>query len=153
MDKILSELLKNGGEATAIALTAICQKISETKEWPKEWTQSLVIPLPKKGNFNQCQNYRTVNAISHPSKFMLRLILNRLKAEAEELLTEEQAGFRPGRSTVEQIINSRIIIEKHLQCQRDQFHNFRGFKKAFDRIWHAGLWQVLRSFSIEEGLV
>ena len=27
------------------------------------------------------------------------------------------------------------------------------FRKAFDRVWHAGLWQVLRSFSIEEGLV
>ena len=27
------------------------------------------------------------------------------------------------------------------------------FKKAFDRVWHAGLWQVLRSFNIEKGLV
>ena len=54
---------------------------------------------------------------------MLRLILNRLKAEAEELLTEEQAGFRPGRSTVEQIFNSRVIIERHLQRQHDLLHN------------------------------
>ena len=33
------------------------------------------------------------------------------------------------------------------------FHNFIDFKKAFDRVWHAGLRQVFRSFSIEEGLV
>ena len=45
---------------------------------------------------------------------MLQVILNRLEAEAEELLAEEQAGFRPGRSTVEQICNSRVIIEEHL---------------------------------------
>ena len=45
-----SELLKNGGEATTTVLIAICQKIWETKEWLKEWTQSLVISLPKKGN-------------------------------------------------------------------------------------------------------
>ena len=37
--------------------------------------------------------------------------------------------------------------------QRDLFHNFIDFKKAFDRVWHAGLWQVLRSFNIDEGLV
>ena len=35
----------------------------------------LVIPLPKKGNLKQCQNYRTISLISHPSKIMLRLIL------------------------------------------------------------------------------
>ena len=45
-----------------------------------------------------------------------------------------------------------MIIEKHLQHQHDLFHNLIGFKKVFDRAWHAGLWQILRSFNIEEGL-
>ena len=40
--KSSSELLKNGGEARKV-LTAICQKILETKEWPKDWTHSVVI--------------------------------------------------------------------------------------------------------------
>ena len=83
-------------------------------EWPKEWTQSLVIPLPKKVNLKQYQNYRTISLINHPSKIMFRAILDRLKAKAEELLAEEQTGFRPGRNTVEQIFNSRVITEKHL---------------------------------------
>ena len=43
--------------------------------------------------------------------------LQRLHAKAEELLTEGQAGFKPGRSTVEQIFNSRVIVELHLQLQ------------------------------------
>ena len=84
---------------------------------------------------------------------MLRVILNRLKNEAEEHLAEEQAGFRANRSTAEQIFNCRIMIEKHLQHQQDLFHNFIDFKKAFDRVWHDGLWQVLRNFNIEEGLI
>ena len=84
---------------------------------------------------------------------MLQVILNRLEAEAEELLAEEQAGFRPGQTTVEHIFNRRVNIEKHLQHQRDLFHNFIDFKKAFDRVWQAGLWQVLKSFNIDEGLV
>ena len=104
VDKISSELLQDRGDSPTTVLAAIRQKIWETTELPKEWTQSLVIPLPKKGNLRQRQNYRTISSISHPSKIMLRFILNRLKAKAEELLTEEPAGFRPSRSTVEQIM-------------------------------------------------
>ena len=40
-----------------------------------------------------------------------------------------------------------------LQHQRHLFHNFIDFKKAFNRVWHAGLRQVLRSFNIDEGLI
>ena len=92
----------------------------------------LEIFLPKKSNLMQCQNYHSIRLISHPSKMMLRLMLSRLKTKAEELLAE--AGFRPGRSTAVQIFNSRVIIEKHLQHQRDLFHNFIYFKKAFGRV-------------------
>ena len=80
------------------------------------WTQSLVITLPKKGNLQQCQNYRTINLISHPSKVMLKIILNRLKPKAE-IVAEEQAGFRAGMSTTEQIFILRIICEKYFQHQ------------------------------------
>ena len=45
---------------------------------------------------------------------MLRVILNRLKAKTEELLAEEQAGFRSGRSTVEQIFKRRFNTEEGL---------------------------------------
>ena len=144
VDNIPSELLKNGGEATTV-LRAICQKIWTTEEWPKKWIQSLVIPLPQKGNLKQCQNCRTISRIRHPIKTMLRVNPNRLKAETEELLTEKQASFRPARSTVEHIFNSWVINQKHLQHQRDLFHNFIDFKKAFDGVWHGGLWQVLKA--------
>ena len=85
VDKIPSELLNNGSEATATVSTAICQKIVETKEWPKEWTQSLVIPLPKKSNFKHCQNFCSFSVISFPIKIMPRVIFNRLKSKAEEI--------------------------------------------------------------------
>lgn len=78
---------------------------------------------------------------------MLWIILNRLRNRAEEILSEEQAGFRPKRSTTEQIFNLRLLIEKHLQHQHDLYHNFIEFKKAFDRVWHEGLWQVLRHYN------
>ena len=86
---------------------------------------------------------------------MLPGLLNRLKSKAagEPSAEEEEAGFRPGRSAVEQIFESRVIKEKHQQHLRGLFHNFIDFKKAFDRVWHTGLWQVLGSFNIEKGLI
>ena len=85
-------------------LTKICNKIWKTGEWPTLWAQSLIITLPEKGNLQLCQNYRSHSLISHPSKVMLRVILNRLKPQAEEIIAEEQAGFRAGRSITEQIL-------------------------------------------------
>ena len=76
--------------------------------YPMAWIQSLIITLSKTGNLQLCQNYRTISLISHSSKVMLKVILNRLnrlKPQAEEIIAEEQAGFRAGRSTTEQIFN------------------------------------------------
>ena len=52
----------------------------------------------------------TISLISHPSKIMLGVILNQLKAKAEELLAEEQAGFRAGRGTVEPVSYTHLTL-------------------------------------------
>ena len=134
VDNIPSELVQAGGEAMIYMLLIICSKIWQTGEWPTPWTQSLIITLPKKGNLQLCPNYRTISLISRPSKVMLRILLNRLKPQAEEIIKEEQAGFRAGRSTTEQIFNLRIFCEKYLQHQQSLYNVVVDFKKAFDRV-------------------
>ena len=131
------------------ALLNICNKIWQTGELSIIWTQSLVITLPKKGNQQQCQNYRTISLIKHDSKVMLKVLLNRLKPQAEKIISEEQAGFRPGRSTTEQIPNLRIYVlcERYPQHQQDLFHVFVDFKNAFDRVRHAALWFTMKPYN------
>ena len=68
VDNIPAELVQAGEEDVITALTTICNKIWQTGEWPAPWIQSSVITLPKKGNLQQCQNYRAISLISHPSK-------------------------------------------------------------------------------------
>ena len=139
VDNIQAEIVQAGGEAMIDILTAICNKIWKTEEWPTTWTQSLVITLPKKGNFQLCQNYRTISLFSHPSKVMLKIMLNRLQSQAEQIIAEGQVGFRAGRSTTEQIFNLGILCEKYLQHQQNLYHVFIYFKKAFDRVWHEAI--------------
>ena len=79
--------------------------------------------------------------------------LNRLKPEGEKITAEEQAGFHPGRSTTEQIFNLRILCERYLQHQQHLYHVFIDFKKAFDRVWHAGLCATMRLYNISTNLI
>ena len=67
VDNIPAELVHAGGETMIDVLTEICNRIWRTGEWPTPWTQSLIITLPKKGNLQLCQNYRTISLISHSS--------------------------------------------------------------------------------------
>ena len=83
---------------------------------------------------------------------MLKIILNRLKPQAEKIIAEEQEGLRAGRSTTE-IFNLRILCEKYLQHQRDLYHVFTDFKKAFDRVWHAALWATTKKYNISANLI
>ena len=117
----------------------------QTGEWTIPWTQSLVMTLHKKGNQQQCQNYRAISLISHSSKVMLKTILNRFKPKAEKIIVEEQAGFRAGRSSTKQIFNLKILCEKYHQHQQDLYHVFMDFKKAFDRGWHPALSESLNN--------
>ena len=84
---------------------------------------------------------------------MLKIILNRLKPQAEKIIAEEQAGFRAGRSITEQIFNLRILCEKYLQHQQDLYHVFIDFEKAFDRVWHAALWAIMKKYIISTKLI
>ena len=77
-------------------------------------------------------------------------ILNRLKPQAE-IIAEEQAGFRAGRSTTEQIFNLRILSEKYLQHQQDLYIDFIDFKKG--RVWHAALWATMKKYNISTNLI
>ena len=74
----------------------ICVAIWETGERSEEWTFSIFIPLPKKGDLKQCANYRTIALFSHAGK-ILRIILERIRVKTETEIADEQAGFRQGR--------------------------------------------------------
>ena len=94
-----------------------------------------------------------MSLISHPSKVMLKVILNRLKPQVEKIIAEEQAGFRAGRSTTEQIFNLRILCDKYVQHQQDLYHVFIDFKKAFDKVLHAALWATMKKYNISANLI
>ena len=73
---------------------------------------SVFIPIPKKGNAEECSDYHTIALISHASKVMLKILQARLQQYVNCELPDGQAGFRKGRGTRDQIANIRWIMEK-----------------------------------------
>ena len=82
---------------------------------PEDWTKSIILIMPKKGDITKCENYRTISLINHSSKILLELIRSRMKPYVEAILAEEQAGFRPGRSTVEQVFALKMLIQHRIE--------------------------------------
>ena len=67
-DGIPAELIKQLGPRGTRMITDICNNIWVTGRWPEDWTESVFIPLHKKGSTRNCENYRTIALISHASK-------------------------------------------------------------------------------------
>ena len=87
----------------------------------KGWKRSVFIPILKKGNAQECSNYRTITLISHASKVMLKILQARLQQYVNHELPDVQAGFRKGRGTRDQIANIRWITEKAREFQKKTF--------------------------------
>eukprot|EP00117_Sycon_ciliatum_P017917 scpid39254/ scgid16723/ Retrovirus-related Pol polyprotein LINE-1; Long interspersed element-1; Reverse transcriptase; Endonuclease len=109
--------------------------------------------LPKAGSAKECSNYRTIALMSHASKILLTIILNRMKKKIEAELPDEQAGFRTGRSTVDMLCVLQIIIEKSLEWQNPVSIVFIDYRKAFDTVNHSHLFGCLLDFGFPRHIV
>ena len=152
-DGICGEAIQAGGEELAKELTKLLNKIQQQKKLPVEWSKSIVVVLPKKGDLMECSNYRTLSLLNHTCEVLLFILLERLKLQIDPFLAEEQAGFRRERSTTQQILILRLLAEKASRKNRKIYNCFVDFRKAFDTIIHDLIWATLRSYGVEEGLI
>ena len=129
-----AEVLKDGGNFIVDELLKICKLVYEKCQAPSQWTSSLKIPLPKKGNLQLMTNYRGICLMSIAAKVYNRMILNRIRTIIDAKLRKNQAGFRTSRSCIQQIHILRRIMEGAFSQNIPLFITFIDFKKAFDSI-------------------
>ena len=90
----------------------------------QDWTRSVFIPIPKKGNAKECSNYLTIALISQTSKELLKILQARLQKYMNQELSDVQAGFRKGRGTRDQKTNILWITEKEKEFQKNIYFCF-----------------------------
>ena len=71
----------------------------------------------------------------------------------EEILSEEQAGFRSGRGTVDHIFALGQLVEKMWERNRDIYCVFIDFKQAFDSVWRNGMVKTLEQWGFEPDII
>ena len=133
-DGIPVELFQILKDAAVKVLHSICQQLWKTQQWSQDWKRSVIIPIPKQGNVNECSNYRTIAFISHASKVMLKI--SKASIVHEPRTSRIQAGFRKGRGTRDHIANIRWIIKKARELQKNIYFCFIDYAKASDCVDH-----------------
>jgi hypothetical protein len=153
IDEIPAEMWKASGEEGIDIMWRLCKVIWRDEEWPRDWSRAVFIPLPKKGNLKECCNYRTISLITHASKVMLKIILNRMKGKLEQEISITQAGFREGRGTRDHIVNIRNIIEKCKTHKLSLYMCFIDYSKAFDCVSHNEMWETMLRMGFPKHLI
>ena len=148
---ILPEMLKEGGVGMDKSMLQLCNRVWETGEVPEDWKRAIIVPIFKnKGSREDCGNYRGISLLSVPGKLCMRVLLNRIKDQLETKLREEQAGFRRGRSTVDQIFTLRQVIQKKWEYGLPVYVAFVDLEKAYDSVWREGMWRVAEHYGVSK---
>ena len=100
-----------------------------------------IIPIHKKDNKDQLNNYRPISLLPVTSKILERIVFKHVYNFLHEnnILTKHQSGFRPNDSTVNQLAYMCHEFCKALDAKKDVRIVFCDISKAFDRVWHQGL--------------
>ena len=74
-----------------------------------------------------------------PYKILERLIYARVKPLIDPLFPKEQAGFRRGKSTINQVVLLTQNIEDSFEAKKKTGAVFIDLTAAYDTVWHRGL--------------
>jgi len=112
IDQIPAELIKAGGRTICSAIHKLIISIWKKEELPEEWKESIIVPIYKKGDKIDCNNYRGISLLPTTYKILPNILLSRLIPYAEEVIGDHQCGFRRNGSTTDHIFCIRQILEK-----------------------------------------
>jgi len=85
-DQIPAELIKAGGRTIRGAIHKLIIAVWNKEELPEEWKQSVIVPIHKKGDKTECNNYRGISLLPATYKILSNILLSRLIPYAEEIM-------------------------------------------------------------------
>jgi len=77
IDQIPAELIKAGGKTIRCEIHKLIFSIWNKEECPEEWTESIIIPVYKKGDKTDCSNYRGISLLPTTYKILSNILLSK----------------------------------------------------------------------------
>ena len=114
---ILNEFFKNCPKELIPVITKLFNIILDTGIISNEWTTGVIKALYKnKGDINNINNYRGITLLSCLRKLFTSVLNSRLYnyLTHENILGNEQAGFRPKHSTLDHIFALQVLTSYYI---------------------------------------
>ena len=150
-DKLPYEVLKN--DTIIKALHKLYLLCFSTGKVPGEWLRATISPIPKSAQLDKCEplNYRGISLLCTSAKIYSSIRNSRVMAymENNNLLVEEQNGFRRNRACIDHVFSLASILQTNAYKKSGTFTTFIDFKKAFDLIDREALFYKLLQNGID----
>ena len=85
VDQIPAELIKARGRKIRCAIHKLIISIWNKEELPEEWKELIIVPIHKKGDTTDCNNYRGISLLPNTYKILSNILLSRLIPYAEDV--------------------------------------------------------------------
>jgi hypothetical protein len=152
IDGMINEILKIN-DFHPILLDIINQAYV-SKKVPLEWLMSVLIPVFKKGDSTDPNNYRGIALMCVCAKLYNKLLLIRLRSVLDNHLRINQNGFRQLRSTAQHVLAVRRLFESIRMTQDAKcVAIFVDFCKAFDSVSWIQITAILYAYGVPAELV
>ena len=151
LDLIINEFFKTACDKIYKVLTKLFNLILVTGLIPYDWTIGIIKPIYKNKGCNlDVNNYRGITILSCFGKLFTCILNKRLNLflETNEILGNEQAGFRKNFSTTDHLFTLYVIIDILLSKKKRLLCAFLDYEKAFDKVDRAFLWLKLMNHNI-----
>ena len=154
-DGINPKILKYTADAISPILSEIFNFSLQSSEFLNPWKIAYVTALFKKGDPQQCSNYRPISLLSILSKVFERCVFREVFnfLLTHEKLSKLQAAYTPNSSTECQLLEIYNTISEAMEHGLSIRFVFCDVSKAFDRVWHEGLLHKLENNGVRGSLL
>ena len=140
-DNISAEVFQRDPQLAADLLKPLITDVWEGKRLSEDWTEGVIVKIPKKGVLSNCNNWRGINLLSVPRKILVKIVIPRTADTVDQQLCIDHIFILPN------------IIEQRTERRRQLKINFLEFEKAFHSMYLESLWRIVQACGMLQQII